>query len=156
MLAAELALALAAEEHVLPELRNLNLHQILFASLEDSGSASGLDFPLISRDEVRRCAVFRWVGTTGIFSPSDMCQRKQRVAWSKGYCLADLGWDLLPPQWCRQGAWPGCFCHSVRLGGRAQPPVPIPAGWLLCSLFYQQVSFWLHGDLTFLLKAKSL
>lgn len=50
MLAAELALVvLAAEEHVLCKLRDLNLNQILFASLDNSGSASGLDFPLVSR-----------------------------------------------------------------------------------------------------------
>lgn len=62
---------------MLRELHDLNLNQILFASLDDSGSASGLDFPLVSRVEIRRSAVFRWAGTTGRFSPSDTLQRKQ-------------------------------------------------------------------------------
>lgn len=69
----ELTLALAAEEHMQHELCDLNLNKILFASLNNSGSASRLNFPLVSGAEIRRCAVFRWAGTASGFSSSDTC-----------------------------------------------------------------------------------
>lgn len=53
LLAAELALVLAAKEHKLHKLCDLNLNKIVFTSLDDSGSASGLDFPLVSRAKIR-------------------------------------------------------------------------------------------------------
>lgn len=74
----------------LRELHDLNLDQILFASPNGSGSASGLDFPLVPRAESRRCGVFRWVGTAGRLSPSDTRQRRHGVL-ERGLSLGRAG-----------------------------------------------------------------